>query len=65
MTELSAALISYKTDYGRYPMPSGIDPQLNGDVSFHIDFGDSYENDGVIGILTNRDHPKNPKKINI
>ena len=62
MTELSAALISYKTDYGRYPMPSGIDPLLNGDVSFHIDFGDSYENDGVIGILTNRDHPKNPKK---
>ena len=62
MTGLNMAIKSYKSDYERYPMPKGINPLLNGDVSFHIDFGDPYENDGVIGILTNRDHPRNPKK---
>ena len=62
MAELNIAIKSYKSDYERYPMPKGINPLLNGDVSFHIEFGDPYENDGVIGILTNRDHARNQKK---
>lgn len=62
MAEIDMAIKSYKSDYERYPIPRGVNPLLNGDVSFHIDFGDPYENDGVIGILTNRDHSRNPKK---
>ena len=67
MAELIAAVKSYKSDNGRYPMPSFLGEQkpdigLDGDVTFGDGFGLNNDNSYVVSILINKNHSRNPKK---
>ena len=67
MAELMAAAKSYKSDNGRYPMPSFLGDQPpaigpHGDVTFGGGFGLNNNNSYVVSILIDKNHPRNPKK---
>ena len=62
ISEITAAINSYKNDYERYPMPKGISPNPWGDVTFTSDLGSIYDNARMMEILTNPNHERNPKK---
>ena len=62
MSELSAAIKSYKNDYERFPIPTSSLENSWGDVTFSSDFGSGYENSKLIEILINPEHQRNPKK---
>ena len=74
MSELNAAIVSYKNDYERFPIPADYDENDWGDVTFNSDLGwvkggngqwidkGKNHNKFFIDILINPQNSRNPKK---